>query len=74
MKKYTALVKHASPELPDGVHDIYLASDIDTRIAELEKRLLACEGAMLVGCDTSHRAIIGYMIRYPDPYLPTSHP
>jgi hypothetical protein len=39
MQKYTALVKHAAPELQDGFHDIYLAVDVDARIAELEKAL-----------------------------------
>jgi hypothetical protein len=29
MQKYTALVKHAAPELPDGFHDIYLAAEVD---------------------------------------------
>lgn len=62
--------------------DVYLASEADdvlagasqalqnakARIRELEKRLVACESAMLVGCDTSHRAIVGYMQTYPDPY------
>lgn len=53
---------------------VYLASEVEARIAELEKRLVACEGAMLLGCDAGHKAIHGYMTRYPDPYLPTSHP
>lgn len=66
----------------DDRHEVYLASEADdvmagasqalqnakARIRELEKRLVACESAMLVGCDTSHRAIVGYMQTYPDPY------
>ena len=39
MQKYTALVTHADPLLPDGVHDIYVASDVDARIAELKQWL-----------------------------------
>lgn len=35
MQKHTAVVTHADPPLPDGVHDIYLASEVDARRAAL---------------------------------------
>ena len=64
MKRYALMEQGdtALTECTDG--DYCLASDV----AELERRLIACESAMLVGCDTSHRAIVGYMQTYPDPY------
>jgi hypothetical protein len=36
MQKYTALVTHADPPLPSGVHDIYVAADI----ADLARRVV----------------------------------
>lgn len=54
---------------PEALESERAANAILTdRIAELEKRLVACESAMLVSCDPSHRAIVGYMQAYPDPY------
>lgn len=80
-KKPATLIDRDRTIYSDEVY-VYLASEADdvmagasqalqnakARIRELEKRLVACESAMLVGCDTSHRAIVGYMQTYPDPY------
>jgi hypothetical protein len=36
MQKYTALIKHPMPDMPEGVHDFYLASDVDALLHRIE--------------------------------------
>ncbi len=45
---------------------VYLASDVTA----LETRLIACETAMLLGCNVNHPGIQAYFGTYPDPYIP----